>query len=100
MNIATQSQLNSLIREFKTLQTDGDSRVFEPKWRTFFKKLNHEDAKIAIKAWFDAISENLSEIKKAVSTMSNEEKQEHAGFFDDIKAHAFFQKSAESSLSI
>lgn len=100
MNIATQSQLNILIKEFKTLQTDGDSRVFEPKWRAFFEKLNPEDAKIAIKAWFDAISENLSEIKKAVGTMSNEEKQEHAGFFDDIKAHSFFQKSTESSFSI
>jgi hypothetical protein len=100
MNLATQSQLNILIKEFKTLQTNGDSLVFEPKWRAFFETLDHEDAKIAIKAWFDAISENLSAIKKSVGTMSNEEKQENAGFFDDIKAHSFFQKKVANSLAV
>jgi hypothetical protein len=92
MDVESKYQLAILIKEFKTLQTNGDSLVFESKWRAFFETLNHEDAKIAIKAWFDVISENLSAIKKSVGTMSNEEKQENAGFFDDIKAHSFFHK--------
>jgi hypothetical protein len=100
MDVEAKYQLAILIKEFKTLQTNGDSLVFEPKWRAFFETLNHEDAKIAIKAWFDAISENLSAIKKSVGTMSNEEKQENAGFFDDIKAHSFFSKISRSNLAI
>lgn len=99
MNLTTQSQLNLLIKEFKSLQTDGDSLVFAPKWRVFYNNLSQEDAKIATKAWFDAISDNLFQIRKTVENMSNEEKQKHVGFFDDIKSHAFFQKNEANILS-
>ncbi len=94
MDATTKMQLDALINAFKTLQTDGDSLVFAPKWRVFYNNLSQEDAKIATKAWFDAISDNLFEIRKTVETMSNEEKQEHVGFFDDVKNHAFFQKAS------
>jgi hypothetical protein len=93
MNLATQSQLNILIREFKTLQTDSDSLAFAPKWRVFYNSLSQEDAKVATKAWFDAISDNLSEMRKIVGTMSNEEKQENIGFFDEFKNHPFLQRT-------
>ena len=100
MNLTTQSQLNLLIKEFKSLQTDSDSRVFAPKWRVFYNNLSQEDAKIATKAWFDAISDNLFQIRKTVETMSNEEKKEHVSFFDDVKNHDFFQKRETTALSI
>ena len=91
MNLTTQSQLAHLIDEFKLLQTDADSHAFEPKWRSFYDNLNQEDAKIAAKAWFGAIKENLSEIRKIVDVMSNEDKAQFAGSFEPLKNHAFFQ---------
>jgi hypothetical protein len=100
MNLTTQSQLNLLIKEFKTLQTDADSLAFAPKWRVFYSDLSQEDAKIATNAWFNAISDNLFQIRKTVENMSNEEKQVHVGFFDDIKNHAFFQKNEANVLSV
>jgi hypothetical protein len=93
MDATTKMQLDALINAFKTLQTDRDSGAFAPKWRIFYSNLSQEDAKIATKAWFDAISDNLFQIRKTVENMSNEEKKAHVGFFDDIKNHAFFEKT-------
>jgi hypothetical protein len=93
MNITTKSQLNILIKEFKSLQTDSDSLTFAPKWRTFYDNLSQEDAIIATTAWMNAIYENLSEIKKLVEKMSDDEKHEFANFFTDLENHPFFQRT-------
>ena len=87
MNLTTQSQLTHLIDAFKLLQTDADSNAFEPKWRSFYNNLNQEDAKIAAKAWFGAIKDNLSEIRKIVDVMSNEDKAQFTGSFEQLKNH-------------
>lgn len=94
MDIKTKAQLDVLMEQFMWLQTDDDSKAFEPKWRTFFTSLNKADAEIAVNAWFAAIFENLAEIKKliVVEEISDEEKTELAHLFEELRNHAFFKK--------
>jgi SHS2 domain-containing protein len=95
MDIKTKKQLDDLMKEFMWLQTiDEDGAVFDAKWRVFYGSLNREDAKIAWKAWLDTINENLSEIKKLVKAMPDEELREFSTSFIELKDHPFMQKTA------
>jgi hypothetical protein len=95
MDAKTKKQLDVLMKEFMWLQTiDEDGAAFDAKWRVFYESLSREDAKIASKAWLDTIHTNLSEIRKLVNTMSDEEKQEFAVSFVKLKEHPFLQRMA------
>ena len=69
MDIKTKVQLDVLMEEFMWLQNDDDLKAFDAKWRIFYAPLNKADAKIATTAWYDAIFQNLSEIKKLFSDL-------------------------------
>jgi hypothetical protein len=93
MDAKTKKQLDVLMDEFMWLQTiDEDGAAFDVKWRVFYGSLSREDAKIASKAWLDTIHTNLSEIKKLVNTMSDDEKKEFAVSFIKLKEHPFLQR--------
>jgi hypothetical protein len=66
MDFKTKARLDVLMEEFMWLQTDEDLNAFDAKWRVFYSALDRADAKIATTAWYDAIFENLGEIRKLI----------------------------------
>ena len=92
MTAKTKKELDVLMEEFMWLQTDEDGAVFDAKWRVFYESLSREDAKIAFTAWLETIHTNLSEIRKLVNAMSDEEKKEFAISFIKLKEHPFLQR--------
>ena len=69
MDFKTKAQLDVLMEEFMWLQNDDDLTAFDAKWRIFYAPLNKQDAKIATTAWYDAIFQNLGEIRNLFSDL-------------------------------
>ena len=89
MNISDKQKLDELLAQSKKMYTHSDRENFSAQWWPFVKSLSHEDAQIAVKAYFDGIFENLDQIGKDVTDLvengTDEECREYGVLLEKLK---------------
>ena len=89
MNKSNQIKLDAFIALSKKMYTDTDRENFSDQWWPFVKSLPLDEGRIAVKAYFDGIFENLAQIKQDVKDLvengTEQERIEYNALLEKLK---------------